>query len=76
MPLTCNIDSRGKALRMIMGFFFTFDGMILLILWGWRTGSRVGWITSIAMILAGCFMVFEGRKGWCALRAMGMKTPV
>jgi hypothetical protein len=76
MPLTCNLDSRGKALRLIMGAVFALDGLTLLFLWAWRTGSHVGWITSILMIVAGAFMIFEGRTGWCALRAMGMKTPV
>jgi hypothetical protein len=76
MPLTCNIDSRGKRLRLIMGLVFLFDGLILLFLWGMRTGSQIGWITSIAMVVGGAFMIFEARKGWCALRAMGMRTPV
>jgi hypothetical protein len=76
MPLTCNIDSRGKSLRLIMGIIFLLDGLTLLLCWGWRTGSHIGWITSIVMMIAGGFMIFEGRKGWCALRAMGMKTPV
>ena len=74
--MTCNIDSRGKALRLVMGTIFLLDGLTLLFLWAWRTGSHAGWITSIAMILGGAFMIFEARKGWCALRAMGMKTPV
>ena len=76
MPLTCNIDSRGKMLRLIMGTIFLIDGLTLLLLWAWRTGSHVAWIASIVMIAGGVFMIFEGRKGWCALRAMGMKTPV
>jgi len=76
MPLTCNIDSRGKALRMIMGLIFLLDGITLMFAWGWRTGSHIVWITSIVMIVAGAFMIFEARNGWCALRAMGMKTPV
>ncbi len=76
MPLTCNIDARGKSLRLIMGIIFALDGLTLLFLWGLRTGSHVGWITSIVMIIAGLFMIFEARKGWCVLRAMGMKTPV
>ena len=76
MPLTCNIDSRGKSLRLIMGFVFLLDGLTLGVVWGWLRHSHIGWITSIAMVVAGAFMIFEGRKGWCALRAMGMKTPV
>ena len=76
MPLTCNIDSRGKMLRLIMGLVFLLDGVTLMFLWGWRTHSTIGWLTAGAMVLGGAFMIFEARKGWCALRAMGMKTPV
>ena len=76
MPLTCNIDSRGRALRLIFGVVFLVDGLVLLLLWALRTGSHIAWITAIVMIAGGAFMIFEGRKGWCALRAMGMKTPV
>ena len=76
MAFTCNIDSRGKSLRLIMGIVFAFDGLTLLVLWAMRTGSHVAWVTSIFMILAGAFMIFEGRMGWCALRAMGMKTRI
>jgi hypothetical protein len=76
MPLTCNLDSRGKALRLVMGIVFAFDGLLFMILWAWRTGSHIGWITSIAMILVGAFMIFEARKGWCVVRAMGFKTPI
>jgi hypothetical protein len=76
MPLTCNIDSRGKSLRLIMGTVFLLDGLTLAVLWAWRTHSPIGWITSAMMIVAGAFMIFEGRKGWCALRAMGLKTRV
>ena len=53
MPLTCNIDSRGKSLRLIMGFVFLLDGLTLAVLWGWLRHSHIGWITSIVMILAG-----------------------
>ena len=28
------------------------------------------------LILAGLFQLFESRKGWCAIRAMGFKTPI
>jgi hypothetical protein len=76
MALTCNLDSRGKALRLILGIIFVFDGLILLLLRALRTGSTIAWIASIAMILAGAFMIFEGKKGWCVMRAMGFKTPI
>jgi hypothetical protein len=27
-------------------------------------------------MLGGAFMIFEGVNGWCAVRAMGFKTPI
>jgi len=27
-------------------------------------------------VLGGAFAIFEARAGWCALRAMGIKTPL
>lgn len=76
MTLTCNIDSRGKAFRLIMGCVFLFDGLLLLILWTLRSGSVASWIAAGILIVAGGFMIFEGRKGWCVVRAMGIKTPL
>lgn len=76
MPLTCNIDSRGKSVRLIMGLIFIIDGFTMLFFWALRTGSHAGWFTAIALIAAGGFMIFEAWNGWCALRAMGMKTRV
>lgn len=33
------------------------------------------WVISGALILGGGFSIFEARKGWCAIRAMGLWTP-
>jgi hypothetical protein len=32
-------------------------------------------ITGIVLCITGPFMIFEAAHGWCALRAMGIKTP-
>jgi hypothetical protein len=76
MRLTCNIDSRGRMLRLILGVVFLLAGLTLLILWAWRSGSTAGWIASGILIVSGGFMIFEARKGWCALRAAGLKIRV
>jgi hypothetical protein len=34
------------------------------------------WGGAIFFIAAAAFAFYEARKGWCAVRAMGFKTPV
>jgi hypothetical protein len=76
MPLTCNIDAKGKALRLIYGFALAIAGLILIWFWA-RTGdSFLVWAICIAIVVAGAFAIFEGWAGWCVVRAMGFKTPI
>lgn len=74
--MQCNIDARGKRLRLITGIITLFIGIVLLFAWALPTHSGFAWGVSIAALLSGALMVFEARAGWCALRAMGFKTPV
>lgn len=72
----CNIDARGRAVRrkgcilcLILGmvsFGAAFSGV--------PRGPFLG--ISAFLISAGLFQLYESRKGWCALRAMGVKTRV
>jgi len=73
--LTCNINARGKAVRLVLGVVFALTGLVLLTLsfMGIVTG-RWGWALATALLLAGGFMIFEGAAGWCVLRAMGLRT--
>jgi hypothetical protein len=34
------------------------------------------WLICCALLAIGAFQLFEGWKGWCALRAMGIKTKI
>ncbi len=77
MPLTCNIDQRGRTMRIVIGAMIEGPGWLLLVLkflgkiegdWPWFVGA--------AAILGGMFMIVEGALGWCAVRAMGFKTPI
>ena len=54
------------------------DAVGTLLLVGHFLGWLPGWAlyAGIAAVLGGAFMVFEGVNGWCAVRAMGFKTPV
>jgi len=76
MPLQCNIDARGKRVRLINGIVTTLIGVLLLFLWALPTGSAIAWGLTIACIAGGAFMIFEARAGWCVIRAMGFKTPI
>ncbi|MCC7191419.1 MAG: hypothetical protein IT444_01445 [Phycisphaeraceae bacterium] len=75
--MQCNINSRGKALRLVSGLVITLLGIVLLtlliagVLTGW-----VFWTICVLALGAGIFQIYEGWAGWCVLRAIGFKTPV
>jgi hypothetical protein len=75
-PMQCNIDARGKRLRLINGIVTTMIGLALLLTWALPSDRWVPWIVTIAVIAGGAFMMFQARAGWCVVRAMGFKTPI
>ena len=66
MTFACNIDQRGRKARVVGGALTGLGGIICLV-FGWPIPGTV-------LCLTGGFMIFEGAKGWCALRALGIKT--
>ena len=74
--MICNIDQKGKHLRYTAGLALAAAGIILLTLWALPWESLWAWVISIILLATGLFMVFEARAGWCALRAMGIKTRI
>ena len=60
-----NIDKKGRlvrgliALALFIGAGFSFEVSVWL---------------SLALLASGIFVVFEALRGWCALRACGIKT--
>jgi hypothetical protein len=77
LNMQCNIDQRGRRVRMIWGV------MLLVIAAGLVAATALGWIAfgwgvglSIAAAAFGGFAIFESRRSWCALRAMGFRTPM
>ena len=76
MALQCNIDAKGKRVRFINGTVTLAIGIVLLFAWAMPTRSPIAWATTIACLIGGAFMIFEARAGWCAIRAMGFKTPI
>jgi hypothetical protein len=74
MALTCNIDARGKVVRLIYGIIFLLLGVALTIWWAWASASVLRWGIAGACVAMGAFSIFEARAGWCVVRAMGIKT--
>ncbi len=61
-----NIDSKGRATR---------GGIGVLCLLAAGCLAPVNGIFAVIFAVAGLFCLYEARKGWCALRACGIKTP-
>ncbi len=73
MPLTCNINSRGRTFRLICGLVLTAAGVLMLLFWApghglWR------WLAGVCVLVAGLVGLFEAYNSWCVMRAMGFKT--
>ena len=75
MKLACNIDKRGRILRLVGGIVVDGCGVVLIIA-GVLSGVVGLMAGGILLSAGGSFMIFEGARGWCALRAMGIKTPM
>lgn len=74
--MQCNIDARGKRLRLINGIVLLVVGFVLLFAWALPGATAWPWVVTSVVFLSAAFMIFEARAGWCAVRAMGFKTPM
>ena len=74
MNMTCNIDQRGRKVRFVSDILFDGCGAALLV-WGVLTAGVGLIMAGVALSVVGGFMIFEAARGWCALRAMDIKTP-
>lgn len=75
--MQCNIDGKGRAVRLVSGIVVALVGLVLLVLWLSGAATQ-GWMLalSIVTLASGAFQIYEGWSGWCVLRAMGVKTPL
>jgi len=76
MALACNIDAKGKAVRLRYGIALTLIGGVCALAWAVPSGGPVAWLVTGGLVAGGAFAIFEARAGWCAIRALGIKTPV
>lgn len=60
-----NIDNRGRLVRGL--------GALALLI-GAAFGFQVSIWLGLALVASGGFVLFEALRGWCALRACGIKT--
>ena len=73
--MQCNIDAKGKALRLTYGLGLLVIAGLVAGLWGYLAdGGTFAWTVSAALAVSGAFMIFEGWAGWCVVRAMGFRT--
>ncbi|MFH1747834.1 MAG: hypothetical protein ABIG44_12435 [Planctomycetota bacterium] len=73
--LTCNINRRGRIARASSGILFLVAA--ILIIWlGIPATAWIRWTFFVFLALFGGFQIFEGCVGWCATRALGIKTPM
>jgi hypothetical protein len=73
--MQCNIDARGRAYRLMSGLVVVVVAIIFAVLSSLGVaGPLWGWIVTVCCLGGGIFMIFEGWAGWCAVRAMGVRT--
>jgi hypothetical protein len=76
MAFRCNIDRRGRLARLIYGIAVAAVALYLTFKWAIGAGSLFRWVVCLAVMFAGAFAIFEAIVGWCAVRAMGVRTPI
>jgi hypothetical protein len=76
LALVCNIDQRGRAVRYRIGFVFSFLGVAIAIAARALQLGGAAWFVAGPLLLAGAFSLFEANRGWCGLRALGIKTKI
>ena len=60
-----NIDAHGRRARFITGLVFLVAGA--------SVAFKVWWL-GVILGIAALFTFFEAARGWCVLRACGIKT--
>ena len=73
--MQCNIDERGARFRYTWGVMNLVVAGVMGALAFW-SGIWWLWIICGVCAAAGGFAIFEARRKWCVVRAMGVKTKV
>jgi hypothetical protein len=75
--MQCNINEQGRKARIYSGTICAGAGAVLVAIAYFRFGL-FSWpgVIAAGLLLAGLFQIYEGKKGWCVVRAMGIKTRI
>ena len=78
MARECNIDAKGKFVRLVGGSMSMVAGIValLLIVFGILPGNIFTIGSVVGMFAGGALGIYEGRSGCCIARAMGIRTPI
>ena len=77
MAMECNIDARGKAIRLFGGMFSLIAGLVIASIAHFDLVEiPYLWVASAGLLAGGTLGIFEGWSGWCVARAMGIWTPI
>ncbi len=63
--LSPNLGFKGRVIRAVGGTALIAAGLLL--------SQPDGWIC-VALVAAGGFVLYEAARGWCVMRACGVKT--
>ncbi len=75
--MQCNIDARGKAVRLGLGIAGVILALSIAIAAMLDALPRdAGFAIAAGLAVVGAFGIFEGWAGWCVIRALGGKTPL
>lgn len=61
-----NLNSSGRLARGVIGAIVLIVGIIV-------AGDILWWL-GLIFVIAGLFAIFEAVRGWCFLRACGIRT--
>ena len=81
MVFECNIDARGKAVRLKLGIRGVVVGLVLTTVFyiaeiNYGINLAIIWLIPLGITGGGAFAIIEAWTGWCAVRALGFRTPV
>ena len=63
-----NLDMSGRRARGVIGAIVLIAGIII-------AGDILWWL-GLIFVVAGLFAIFEAVRGWCLLRACGIRTKI
>ena len=77
MALECNLEARGKFVRLVLGAFAIIGSLpiVMLTVFG-AIDVRIGWSLIGIAWTGGALGIFEGWSGFCIARGLGFRTPI